>query len=141
LQASEIRDIVAHLASVTDDVNFNGSAIKPVPANKLDINDLPGHWRSLIAGGWQNAHLVKKYLDAHHDAMMGERLAQIFRDRYSYLKSQHLAPGSIMSSLYEMVTGIGHVAPPQQVAAQALLAFLFESCDIFEDRRAHAVRA
>ena len=37
-----------------------------------------------------------------------------------------------MSSLYEDVTGIGIVLPARQVAAQALLAYLFESCDIFE---------
>jgi hypothetical protein len=140
LQASEIRDIIAHLASAADDVSFNGSVIKPVPADKLEINELPGHWRSLIAGGWQNSHLVKKYLDAHHDAMMGEKLAQIFRERYQYLKSQNLPSGSIMSSLYEMVTGVGNVTAAQQVAAQALLAFLFESCDIFEDTRGDTIQ-
>jgi hypothetical protein len=39
-----------------------------------------------------------------------------------------------MAELYEMVTGIGSVTPARQVAAQAILAFLFESCDIFEDQ-------
>ncbi len=133
LQASEIRDVVAHVAAATDEVGFDDTAIKPVPGNKLDFNALPGHWRSLITGGWQNAHLVKKYLDRHHDPLMGENIAQIFRVRYQYLKSQNISPGSIMSALYEMVTGIGNVAASRQVAAQALLAFLFESCDIFED--------
>jgi len=37
-----------------------------------------------------------------------------------------------MSALYEDITGIGVVLPARQVAAQALLAYLFESCDIFE---------
>ena len=37
-----------------------------------------------------------------------------------------------MASLYELVTGIGSVPPQKQVAAQSLLAFLFENCDIFE---------
>jgi hypothetical protein len=37
-----------------------------------------------------------------------------------------------MGLLYELVTGIGHVPPQKQVAAQSLLAFLFENCDIFE---------
>ena len=38
-----------------------------------------------------------------------------------------------MSSLYDMIAGAGNVTPQRQIAAQALLAFLFESCDIFED--------
>ena len=37
-----------------------------------------------------------------------------------------------MSGLYEMVTGIGSVAAARAVASQALLAYLFENCDIFE---------
>jgi hypothetical protein len=52
--------------------------------------------------------------------------------RYQYLKAQNLEPRAIMSTLYEGITGIGAVTPERQVAAQALLAHLFESCDIFE---------
>ncbi len=57
----------------------------------------------------------------------------MFNARYKYLKAQNLTPASIMDGLYEFVTGIGSVAPARQVAAQALLAHLFESCDIFEN--------
>ena len=57
----------------------------------------------------------------------------MFRNQYDYLKSQKLDPASIMDSLYEFVTGIGSVPPERQVAAQALLAHLFASCDIFEN--------
>jgi hypothetical protein len=66
------------------------TSIKPVPADKLDINNLPGHWRSLIAGGWQNAHLVGSYLSDHSNPLVGETIAQAFRARYHYLKSQGL---------------------------------------------------
>jgi hypothetical protein len=44
-----------------------------------------------------------------------------------------------MASLYDLVNGAGSVTPARQVAAQALLAFLFESCDIFEDDPAKVV--
>jgi hypothetical protein len=133
LQPAELRDLVAAVAAAGEAVKFNVDPIKPVPAEKLVFNELPGHWHSLVAGGWQNAHYVSAYLNRHHDPLIGEKIAQIFRDRYQYLKTQNLQPGAIMSALYEMVTGIGNVTPSRQVAAQALLAFLFESCDIFED--------
>jgi hypothetical protein len=136
LQATELRDLIASVAAAAATVAFDVTTIRPVPADKLDLNDLPGHWRSLIAGGWQNAHLVADYLAKHPDPLVGEAIAQAFRVRYLYLKSQGLLPGAIMSALYEMVTGPLGATPARQVAAQALLAHLFESCDIFEDSAA-----
>jgi hypothetical protein len=38
-----------------------------------------------------------------------------------------------MDALYEQITGVGSVSVQRQVAAQALLAYLFDACDIFED--------
>ena len=111
-----------------------------MPCRKLEFNKLPNHWRYLISGGWQNAHIVAKYLDDHPDPLTGEKIAQVFRVRYEYLKAQGLASGAVMSGLYEMVTGIGIVPPERQVATQALLAFLFESCDIFEDEPAKVLQ-
>jgi hypothetical protein len=132
LQICELRDLIAGVAAAGDEVEFDVTTIRPVPPEKLAFNKLPSHWRSLIAGGWQNAHLVSSYLDQHNDPLVGEKIAQAFRVRYKYLKSQELAPGAIMSWLYEMVTGTGSVAAPRAVASQALLAYLFENCDIFE---------
>jgi hypothetical protein len=133
MQAAELRDLVANVEQAADDASFDVTTIRPVPPDKLDFNELPSHWRSLIASGWQNAHLVSEYLGRHHDPLTGERIAQALRVRYQYLKAQKLPPGATMASLYELITGIGSVTPARQVAAQALLAFLFESCDIFED--------
>ena len=109
------------------------AGIEPVSQDKLQTNGLPVYWHHLISGGWRNAHLVSAYFGEHHDPLRGEQIATMFRDRYDYLKSQQLNPASIMDSLYEYVTGIGTVSPARQVAAQALLAHLFESCDIFEN--------
>ena len=131
LQPTELRDLVAAVVAAADANPIDLSNIRPVPAGKLDSNKFPGHWRSMIAGGWQNAHLVERYLSNHHDPLTC--MAQRFRVRYQYFKEQNLAPGTIMSALYEEVTGIEIVAPQRQVAAQALLAHLFESCDIFEE--------
>lgn len=133
-QTAELRDLITAVMSATDASAIDVTEIRPVPADKLDYNNLPSHWRSMIAGGWQNAHFVQEYLDRHPDPMTGERIAQDFRVRYEYLKAQNLEPGAIMSALYEEITGIGAVTPARQVAAQALLAHLFESCDIFETK-------
>lgn len=132
LNTATLRDLVQHLRSEADAIDFNAQDLRPVPLHKLTYNNLPNHWKQLIAGGWKNAHIVGQYFDRHPDPLTGERIAKLFRDRYDYLKAQLLNPGDIMASLYELVTGIGTVPPQKQVAVQSLLAFLFENCDIFE---------
>ena len=133
LQVEELRDLISGVVAATEKSDPKLADIAPVPADKLDANDLPEHWKMLISGGWQNAHIVASYLDQHYDPLIGETIADMFNTRYKYLKSQGLTPASIMDGLYEFVTGIGSVATERQVAAQALLAHLFESCDIFEN--------
>jgi hypothetical protein len=133
LQAAELRDLIVAVVAVSDAVPLSVDSIKPVPADKLEFNKLPGHWRWFISAGCQISHHVAMYLNRHPDPLMGETIAQMFRDRYRYLKSENLPPAFIMAKLHEMIVGIGSMSVQRQVAAQALLAFLFESCDIFED--------
>lgn len=134
LQMADLRDLISSIARAAEELEFDVTTISPVPPEKLDFNNLPGHWKALISGGWQNAHLVASYFEKHNDPLMGEKIAQVFRNRYKYLKQQRLAPGNIMSSLYDMIAGVAGVTAQRQVATQALLAHLFESCDIFEDK-------
>jgi len=71
---------------------------------------------------------------AHLDVERGTKVAALFRARYLALREQRLPPGDIMTGLYEAVVGVGTVTNDRAVAAQAVLAFLFDACDIFEDR-------
>lgn len=132
LQFSDLRELITNISAAADEIEFDVTTIEPVPPEKLTFNNLPGHWRALIAGGWQNAHLVESYLDKHSDPLMGARVAQTFRNKYSYLKRQNISAGAIMSALYDMIAGVAGVTAQRQVATQAILAHLFESCDIFE---------
>ena len=133
LQVEELRSLIDDLVRAREDGDPTLINIEPVSVDKLNTNGLPVYWHDLISGGWRNAHLVNAYFSGHHDPMRGEHIACMFHDQYNYLRSQKLDSASIMDSLYEFVTGIGSVPPPRQVAAQALLAHLFESCDIFEN--------
>ena len=133
LQVDELKSLIDDLVRANEDTENKLNQIVPVSEDKLQTNGLPVHWHDLISAGWRNAHLVSAYFDKHHDPLLGERIATMFRDRYDYLKSQKLDPASIMDNLYEFVTSIGSVPTERQVAAQALLAHLFESCDIFEN--------
>lgn len=132
IDITTLRKLVNDLATVADGPQLEALDLRPVPVNKLAYNNLPNHWKMLIAGGWMNAPFVETYFQRHPDPLTGDKVATLFRAKYEYYKVQNLTPGEIMSALFELVTGVGSVLPQQQVAAQALLAYLFENCDIFE---------
>lgn len=132
LDIETLRKLVNDLAAASDAAQPEAVDLRPVPVDKLVYNKLPNHWKTLISGGWINAPIVATYFERHPDPLTGDKIAALFKGKYSYFKAQNLAPGDIMAALFELVTGIGNVLPQQQVAAQALLAFLFENCDIFE---------
>lgn len=132
LDIATLRKLVNDLAVAADTAPPEVMDLRPVPVDKLAYNQLPNHWKSLISGGWTNAPIVASYFERHPDPLTGDKVAALFKSKYNYFKVQNLAPGDIMAALFELVTGIGNVLPQQQVAAQALLAFLFENCDIFE---------
>ncbi len=127
-----LRKLVNDLAAAADAAQPETVDLRPAPVNKLVYNKLPNHWKSLISGGWINAPLVASLFERHPDPLTGDKVAALFKGKYSCFKAQNLAPGDIMAALFELVTGIGNILPQQPVAAQALLAFLFENCDIFE---------
>ena len=132
-QAAELKSLVLAILQAVDDAPLPTLAeIKEVSAAKLDHNALPPHWAQFIASGWQTAHHVGAYFARHPDPLTGERVAQQFRERYAYLRAQGLQVQVIMVNLYEMIVGKGIVPVERMIAAQALLAHLFESCDILE---------
>ena len=76
---------------------------------------------------------MKQYFEHHPTPETGEKVAKAFAERYVALKQDNLLPGAIMDGLYEQITGMGSASSQRQFAAQALLAYLFDACDIFED--------
>jgi hypothetical protein len=103
-----------------------------VPVSKITYNGLPPQWQTFVRSGWANAPIVASYFDHHPDPLKGDQVAALLTKKYQSLKTQNLTPGTIMTTLFELVTGQGAVPPHNQVAAQALLTHFFESCDIFE---------
>ncbi len=129
----EVAALVSALIADIDEAPIDEGSPRPVPSGKLSYNKLSPHWHAMIRSGSQNAHHVGVYLDRHPDPEIGPKVAQVFRERYAALKAQGLSPDVIMTELYQQITGVGAVRPEQQVAAQGLLAYLFDACDIFDE--------
>ncbi|HBO4916795.1 TPA: hypothetical protein L4V17_000651 [Pseudomonas aeruginosa] len=136
LKLEEVRALTDSLMTTIAAGGAISGEIKPVPADKLTFNQLPGHWIQLLTAASSNGPHVQRYFEHHPNVEMGALVAREFSSRYQALKQEALSPGEIMDALYERVTGIGSVTAVRQVAAQALLAYLFDACDIFEDHPA-----
>ncbi len=133
LDAIELKGVIDAVIAAVDESPAQAGEVKEVSPQKLAHNNLSGHWRQLLTFGFQNAIHVAAYFDKHPEPLTGERVAQRFRHRYAYLRAEHLSADATMSNLYTMILGVGTPSAARSVAAQALLAHLFESCDVLED--------
>jgi hypothetical protein len=133
LRLEEVRQLVDSLIASLESDAPSTSEVKPVPFDKLAFNKLPQHWMQLLSSASANGPYVRQYFEQHPNVETGTLVARQFSDRYKALKQEGLDAGAILDALYEQITGMGAVTAVRQVAAQAILAYLFDACDIFED--------
>lgn len=129
-----VAELINEIMNAVEEAPLDALEPKPVPIDKLTFNKLPKHWCHTIRSQMANAQLVEVYLDRHIDVERGMKVAALFRHRYLGLKEQGLPPGDIMAGLFEAIVGVGSVTNDRVVAAGAVIAYLFQACDIFEDK-------
>ena len=135
-----VQEVVSNITE-----NFSLSYLKdvpkPVPENKIAINSIPDCHAAFIKLGLMSHSVVTACLAQSVDSSLGASLAAAFRNKYDELVAQKLEPGAIMDELHRFALGgcDGYKAT-YQAAAWALLAHLFESCSIFEDKAPEAVK-
>jgi hypothetical protein len=107
--------------------------IRPVPPDKLSANALSPHAETLLSAGMTRADLVGRFFDDWHDPTFGNEIAEAFRQEYKRLRDQSLLPDEIFQQLWIFAGGEQKGAPDHETAVIAVLAYLFEKCDIFEE--------
>ena len=107
-------------------------ALPPPPSvQKLERNALSAEAADFLRMGRRKVRLVETYFQKCTPVELGERIAEAFRERYTELKALGLSPDRIFMYLQRYAGFRGE--PKRQVAGMAVLAYLFDSCDIFED--------
>lgn len=106
--------------------------VKPVPAAKLQYNQLSEAAATLLKAGMTRSEIVRKYLRGLADQTRYDRVAAAFRQRYQELRSEGRAPDDILAMLQKFIAGNAVPSPAHQAATLAILAFFFEACEIFE---------
>lgn len=110
----------------------DGIDIGPVPVGKLAANALSSSVGLLLQTGRQRERLVEDFLDKWHDPTLGDEIAAAFRMQYADLRARNLSPDRIFAELQEFAGGTAFLEPDYQAAVLAVLAYLFDRCDIFE---------
>lgn len=129
VDAGELRtllDMVA-LARAPD-----ATDLRPVPSGKVDYNRLSSFVDTLLQAGRTRAPLVERVLKHYMDPAIGERIAAGFRARYEIAREAGLSPDEIFNDLQQYAGGALRGPPQEQAATLAILAYYFDSCDIFE---------
>lgn len=134
MQIEELADVLDGVSKLILTGSVATKEIMPVPVDKLSFNNLGIEWQNFIKSGWLNAFLVEEYFNKHFDPLFGDKISVIFKTAYQGLKIEDLSPDKIMFELYSMVVGPYTPSPTRQVTSGALLAYLFEGCQIFEDK-------
>lgn len=106
----------------------------PVSPGKIEANNLSESTRQLLNTGATRSALVAAFFDQWHDATYGERMSGAFRKRYLELRDTmpQIHPDDIYTNLFQWAGGGLMKSTAHQVAVYAVLAYFFESCDIFE---------
>ena len=101
--------------------------------DKLKANDLSDDVKTLLEEGLKKSFLVGKFFrDYYPDPTLGEGIAETFRQRYAALRSEGKSPDEIFHALHMFAGGTQQPSSAGEAAVLAVMAHLFEKCDIFE---------
>jgi len=106
--------------------------ISRVPREKIQINRLSEATEDLINLGRRKSSFVGEFLQQYPDPEYGDEIVEAFKNKYDELKDSGLAPDRIFLDLQVFAGGELTQEPKHQAAVLAVLAYLFDQCDIFE---------
>ncbi|MFH0728787.1 MAG: ABC-three component system protein [Pseudomonadota bacterium] len=127
----EIRVVLETIGSKKPDT---GAPAKEVPPGKIEANQLSDNIATLIKEGMGRASLVDAFFKKWHDPTFGERIAASFREQYENLRGKQ-TPNEIFYKFQEWVGGSKRGTAEHEMAVLTVIAYYFESCDIFEEPR------
>lgn len=130
VQFKDIKPLLEYLSHSS----FGSDAIPhAVSPEKLKYNELSEDIGYFLRIGMIKSAVVRDYLDRHPDKELASRVTDTFRNEYARLKMQESDADNIFSGLRLFTQGPFTQSPQTEGAVLAVLAYLFEECDIFEN--------
>lgn len=110
--------------------------LRPVSHEKLYANGLSDNVEIMLKAGMKKANHVERFLAQCYDPILGDEIASTFKNKYKELKQAENSPDLIFTKLQEFAGGTQRGTPKHEASVLAVMAYLFEKCDIFENPRA-----
>lgn len=132
LDRSDIAVAVAGLASKAQQWVPGPADLPTVDPQKIDFNKLTLHPRRLLTAGMTQAQMVDDYFANHPDPTLRDRTAMLMRVEWMRLQAEGTVGDAAFHALCDKALAPA-AGSRQMSAALALLAYLFESCDIFDN--------
>jgi len=132
LLSVRFRDVQQVLYAVSRQQPPVGREVRQVSGRKLQANGLSSHVRALLSAGMTLSDRVRQFLARHHDPTFGDGIAERFREEYVAARDEDSDPDGVFMKLWKLVR-LADATPALEAAGLAVLAYLFERCDIFED--------
>ena len=128
--ADHIRMVVTHIAKT---VSVDQEVPLEVAPRKLEFNKLSDWSSTLIKSHFVKAPRVAKFFAQNSDPTLRDQIATTLNGHYRALRSAGMGPDQIFAGLWEY-TKAGDDSNNASVvgASLSVLAYFFESCDIFE---------
>lgn len=125
-------DIQVVLESITSRKPDSRLPVKQVPTRKIEANQLSDAIATLIKEGMTKSSVVAEFFAKWHDPAFGERVSAAFRERYNTLRGT-MTPNEIFYDFQTWVGGAERGSAEHEMAVFAVMAYFFETCDIFEE--------
>ncbi len=134
-------DLMAVLKHISVAPAPTTSEVKDVSRGKIEANLLSQVVADFLKIGMQKSPLVMQFFDNWKNPVYGEQIASAFKNQYVVLRdaTPALHPDEIFGQLEFWAGGVVNTTPTHRAAVLAVMAYLFDKCEIFED--AQAVRS
>ncbi|MBH2759047.1 ABC-three component system protein [Serratia ureilytica] len=131
-------DLVAVLTHISITPVPTTSEVKDVSRGKIEANLLSQAVADFLKIGMQKSALVAQLFNNWKNPTYGEQIAQAFKSKYLTLRDQVpvLHPDEIFGRIETWAGGTVNITPTHKAAVLAVMAYLFDKCEIFEDAQA-----
>ena len=133
VQLADLVELLESLEQVENECVEDLTTIPPVPATKMDFNNLPEATRIEFAEGRVLSPRIDKWFEGQANPGLRDEKAACFRHIYEETRTVTQQESEITERIYCAVGGQDfRLHKSRATAVYAVTAYFFDSCDIFE---------
>jgi hypothetical protein len=128
-------DLMAVLTHIHVAPTPTTSEVRDVSKGKIEANLLSHVVADFLKIGMQKSPLVSQFFNHWKNPSYGEQIALAFNNEYIALRNTtpQLHPDEIFGRLEAWAGGVANTTPSHKAGVLAVMAYLFDRCEIFED--------